>query len=190
MSVCQTGKPATQASKKTRKTLLTKAGLVRDLPAGFLCGYCRVRGRIRLAFASPQRRCAPISFRELRRSDLVWRHVQEFIQMPTRDYTSYKLTFCGAQATVQSPDLASATANLLPLKGRISPVEVRKFNLCQERIYGEVPHVKFRDSEQFQGFCIRGNKTPVAVRDDDCIQGTSQQVSQIILSRQTDFPHP
>ncbi len=83
--------------------------------------------------------------------------------MPTWDYTSYKLTFCDAQAAVQFPDLASVNPNLSMLKRRISQVEVRKFNICQERIYGEVPQIRFRDSEQFQGFCISGNETPVAV---------------------------
>src|SRR4029077_15680106 len=110
--------------------------------------------------------------------------------MPTWDYTSYKLTFCDAQAAVQFPDLASVNPNLSMLKRRIRQVEGRKVNICQERIYGEVPQIRFRDSEQFQGFCISGHETPVAVRDNDCIHGTSQQVAQIILSRQTNFPHP
>src|SRR5215475_15173035 len=103
--------------------------------------------------------------------------------MPMRDYICYKLTFSDAQAAVQFSDLASVNPSPSTLKGRIIPVDVPKSNIYQERIYGEVPHVKFRDSEQFQSFCIRGNETPVPVRDNDCVQGTSQQVAQIILSR-------
>jgi hypothetical protein len=110
--------------------------------------------------------------------------------MPTRNYTRHKLTLGETEAAVQSPDLASATPNLSTLIGPISPVEVRKSNLCQERIDGKVPKVTFRDTEQFQGVCIRRNETPAAVRDNDCFRGTSQQIAQIILSGQTHFPHP
>jgi len=102
--------------------------------------------------------------------------------MPMRDNTCHKLTFCDEQASVQPANLASAKPCLSTFRPRITPVEVGWLNTCHKRIEGKVSHVKFGDPEQFQGFCVRGNETSVAIHDGDGVRGTRHQVVQSILT--------
>ena len=101
--------------------------------------------------------------------------------MPTRENARDKLTIREERASVQPANLASEPY-LSSFRPGMAPVEVRRFNTCHKRIQGEVSHVELRDPEQFQGFCVRGNETPVTIRENDCVEGIRQKVAHIILT--------